>query len=128
MQRVLPGGRVRVALGDLAMVCRAEDLCAVKGPQASRQGPSAASRVVPASSARPPLSLDLHGMTVVEAVQAVERHLNSVVLAGMQHTKIQHGLGTGRLQAAVHSLLGSLSVVRAYRLNDRNPGETDVYF
>jgi dsDNA-specific endonuclease/ATPase MutS2 len=73
--------------------------------------------MVPANPAPAPKSIDLHGMSADNAIRAVEQHLNRVILNG-----------TGRVRSAVHNLLSSLGVVRAFRLNDENPGETDVYF
>lgn len=125
--QVLSGGRLRVVTDNLSITCRDED---VSLPKATGRSPSSvplSAKIIPSSNARPPASLDLHGMSSEQAVRAVETHLNAVIIAGVEHTKIVHGLGTGRLQSAVHSLLSSLSVVRAYRINDRNPGETDVY-
>lgn len=84
--------------------------------------------MVPANPSPAPKSIDLHGMSTDDAVRAVERHLNRVILSGAQQTKIIHGLGTGKVRCAIHTLLSSLHVVRAFRLNDANPGETDVYF
>lgn len=124
--KVLSEDRLQVAIGDLSIRCDLLDL----DPASPRSLPRRAAppSIVPASSAPVPSSLDLHGMSSEDAVRAAERHLNAAILAGAQQTKIIHGLGTGKLRSAVHALLSSLGVVRAFRVNDRNPGETDVYF
>ncbi len=124
--KVLAPDRLQVAVGDLSIRVKTGDI--EEAQAAAKSATREASRVVAASSMPAPKSVDLHGMSADEAVRAVERHLNQVILAGAGHTKIIHGLGTGRLRSAVHSLLSSLAVVRAFRLNDANPGETDVYF
>ena len=124
IEKVFADGKVRVAVGSLSMVCDAEQVSPTDGGVA----PTPKKAVVVAQpSARPPARLDLHGMTVSEATKAVEEHLNRVILSGGSQAKITHGFGTGRVQAAVHELLGRLAVVRAFRINDRNPGETDVF-
>ena len=124
--KVLSEDRLQVAIGDLSIRCAASDL-EVSSPAPGVRSP-ARSRVVPAAPGRPPKSIDLHGLSADEAVRAVERHLNAAILAGAEQTKIIHGLGTGKVRSAVHALLSSLGVVRAFRINDWNPGGTDVYF
>lgn len=124
VEKVFADGKVRVAVGSLTMVCLADQ---VSPAEASEAAAPAKTRIVAQPGARPPARLDLHGMTVSEATQAVEEYLNRVILSGGSQGKITHGFGTGRVQAAVHELLGRLAVVRAFRINDRNPGETDVF-
>lgn len=72
-------------------------------------------------------SLDLHGLTVLEAVSRLEVWLNDAIVAGLQQVKVIHGLGSGRVQRGVHEALGRYPAVRAFRVNDANPGVTDVY-
>lgn len=73
-------------------------------------------------------SLDLHGMTVEEAVAALDRFLNDALLAGHAEVRVIHGRSGGRLKAAVHSRLNQLSVARAFRVDPANPGVTRVSF
>ncbi len=124
--KVLSEDRLQVAIGDLSIRCSIGDLD--PSPEKPKASPKESSRMVPANPAPAPKSIDLHGMSADNAIRGVEQHLNRVILNGAQQTKIIHGLGTGRVRSAVHNLLSSLGVVRAFRLNDANPGETDVYF
>src|SRR5438067_2123984 len=71
-------------------------------------------------------SLDLHGMTVEEAVAALDAFLNDALLAGHAELRVIHGRSGGRLKAAVHARLKQLTVVRATRLDPTNPGVTIV--
>jgi DNA mismatch repair protein MutS2 len=73
-------------------------------------------------------SIDLHGLTVDEACRSLEAWLNAAIVSHTKHGKVIHGLGTGRVQQAAHEVLRRYSAVRAFRINDVNPGETDVYF
>jgi DNA mismatch repair protein MutS2 len=73
-------------------------------------------------------SIDLHGLTVVEALSAVEKRVNDAILADLDRLEIVHGVGTGALLKAVHQYLSGLSVVEKFRLDDLNPGVTYVYF
>lgn len=124
VEKVFADGKVRVAVGSLSIVCSVDQ---VSPAERARAEPPVKAKLLAQPSARPPTRLDLHGMTVGEATRAVEEYLNRVILSGGAQAKITHGFGTGRVQAAVHELLGRLPVVRAFRLNDRNPGETDVF-
>ena len=75
-----------------------------------------------------PSSLDLHGKTVEEAVEALDTFLNDALLAGLAEVQVIHGRSGGRIKAAVHTRLRALSVVRAFRVNERNAGVTIVVF
>lgn len=71
--------------------------------------------------------LDLHGKTVLEALDAVEAKLNRAILANIHRVKLVHGLGTGRLKEAIHEYLSHSSIVSTYKLDEWNPGVTWVY-
>lgn len=71
--------------------------------------------------------LDLHGMTVSEAIDRLEIWLSSAVMRRTERASVVHGIGTGKVMNAVHQRLRELSVVRTFKLNQSNPGMTDVY-
>ncbi len=121
---VLSQDRYRVAIGSLLITCRSVEL---SPSVANKPSHKPTTEIIAASSHKPPASIDLHGMTVDQATRAVEAYLNRAILMGLLQVKIVHGFGTGRVQSGVHTLLSTLSVVRAFRINDLNPGETDVY-
>ncbi len=78
------------------------------------------------AAATGPVSLDLHGKTVLETIEALDAFLNDAFLGGRHEVHVIHGRGGGRLKAAVHKRLGQLSSVRAFRLDPGNPGVTIV--
>ena len=82
----------------------------------------------PAAPARTQPSLDLHGKTVDEAIEAVEVWVNDVLLAGHGEARVIHGRGGGRLKAALHQYLRGLGAVASFRVDPRNPGVTIVTF
>jgi DNA mismatch repair protein MutS2 len=59
-----------------------------------------------------PREIDIRGMKVEEAVEAVDRFVNDALLAGLNEVQIIHGLGTGALRNSVipfletHPLVG----------------------
>jgi DNA mismatch repair protein MutS2 len=85
-------------------------------------------RAHPAAPARAHPSLDLHGKTVDEAVEAVEIWVNDVLLAGHDEARVIHGRGGGRLKAALHQYLRGLEAVASFRVDPRNPGVTIITF
>jgi len=76
--------------------------------------------------AHAPASLDLHGMTVDEAVAALDGFLNDALLAGHGEVHVIHGKSGGVLKRAVHARLAQLPAIRGFRLDPRNPGMTIV--
>jgi dsDNA-specific endonuclease/ATPase MutS2 len=71
-------------------------------------------------------SIDLHGKTVEEALEALETFLNDALLASHGEVRIIHGRSGGRIRDAVHQRLRALPPVRSFRLDPRNPGVTIV--
>jgi DNA mismatch repair protein MutS2 len=122
---VLRGDSYRVTVGSLSMVVTRGDLT-----EAPSSKECASERVsfprIPKGS-RVSTTIDLHGLTVDEAVRKLESWLNECIIAGHGAVKVVHGLGSGKVQRAAHETLQRYSAVRAFRINDLNPGETDVY-
>lgn len=135
-------GQYLVALGATTIVCDERDLTPVTAPgkkrARERSGATPAFHDVPAAGAsvreKPGAArgtasptIDLHGLTVEQALQVVDDRLNAAILAGAESINIIHGKGEGRIRAALHRHLGGISSVRHYELDARNPGVTHVY-
>ena len=73
-------------------------------------------------------SIDLHGKTVTEALEAIEAFINEALLADHAEVRIIHGHGSGRVKAAVHRHLRGMRVVSRIRLDPANAGATIVTF
>jgi dsDNA-specific endonuclease/ATPase MutS2 len=84
--------------------------------------------IIRSSKRNPPAAVDLHGLCVADACRKLEEWLNQMILARMWHGKVIHGHGTGKLQLATHEVLGRYQAVSAFKINQFNRGETDVYF
>ena len=70
--------------------------------------------------------VDLHGLTVAEALDRAQHALSEALLADLSELRFIHGRGGGRIRAALHRLLGENSSVRKFRLDPRNEGVTIV--
>ena len=92
-------------------------------PALSEQSESLVTRSHPAAP-----GIDLHGMTVDDAIAAVELFVNDALLAGHAQARVIHGRGAGRVKAAVHHYFRQLPAVASFRLDPANPGVTIVTF
>jgi DNA mismatch repair protein MutS2 len=73
-----------------------------------------------------PMSLDVRGARVEEALAAVERYLEDASLAGLARVTLIHGLGTGALRDAVREDSAAHPLVRAVRAGERGEGGDGV--
>jgi DNA mismatch repair protein MutS2 len=124
-------GRIVVAAaGDLELASAPTQSASKRAATPAPAAPVAPgrTRVHPAAPARTLPSLDLHGKTVDEAIEAVEVWVNDVLLAGHGEARVIHGRGSGRLKAALHRYLRDLRAAASFRVDPRNPGVTIVTF
>jgi DNA mismatch repair protein MutS2 len=73
-----------------------------------------------------PMSLDLRGARVDEALSALERYLEDASLAGLAKVTVIHGMGTGALRDAVRSDSAAHPLVRTVRPGERGEGGDGV--
>ena len=129
VREVLNSGRFRVEVKGRVLIVTSGQLT----PVAPRRGPRTAQRATtpeppPPESGKLPAavrSLDLHGRTVLEAIQELQAFLNAALLDGVAEVRIIHGQSGGRIKAAVHAQLSGMPV-RSFRLDPRNAGVTLV--
>ena len=111
---VIKPGVYRVLVGAMSMRCKEGELRFVSKGKA-KQDKKKRSYSSEAPLRDQPLTVDLHGMREAEARDAVEHAVNRAVLDGYQVLEIVHGIGEGTLKSAVNDVLGSLSVVKAFK-------------
>jgi DNA mismatch repair protein MutS2 len=70
------------------------------------------------------LELDLHAMTVDEAIPLVQEYIDEAFRSGLKEVRIVHGKGTGILRQAVMRELKKHPLVKSYRIGDRFEGST----
>jgi DNA mismatch repair protein MutS2 len=73
-----------------------------------------------------PMSLDLRGARVDEALAALERYLEDASLAGLERVTVIHGMGTGALRDAVRTESAAHELVRTIRPGERGEGGDGV--
>jgi DNA mismatch repair protein MutS2 len=72
--------------------------------------------------------LNVMGMRVEEALNALDRFLDRAVVEGMPRVKILHGIGTGRLMQAIREHLTDARHIKALQRDEKNSGITIVEF
>ncbi len=98
---------------------------AVTGPGLSRQKGQASSIKMSKSLQVSP-EVNLIGMTVDEALSALDKYLDDAMLAHLSQVRIVHGRGTGALKNAVHKRLKGMPQIKSYRLGIHGEGDTGV--
>jgi DNA mismatch repair protein MutS2 len=125
------GGRATLEAGAMRVSVDLDDLePAVDGGGGNVAGSNVAGsnvEAIRASRARSvPLSLDLRGARVDEALSALGRYLEDASLAGLARVSVIHGLGTGALRDAVRSDAAAHPLVRTVRAGERGEGGDGV--
>ena len=130
VREVRNGGRYLVELKGRSIVAAEIQLTAVDHKKRREKGAQVPPDGVTDSAVRAHVSasLDLHGMTVEEAVAALDTFLNDALLAGAADARVIHGRSGGRIKAAVHARLKQLAVARSFRVDPANPGVTIITF
>ena len=128
VREVRNGGRVLVDVQGRSMVLPEGDLSAVAGGRGSarqaREAPPPAAS--PRSERGVAREVDLHGLTVEQALARAGEALNEALLADASELRLIHGRSGGRIRAALQVWLGAISAVRAFRADPRNEGVTIV--
>ena len=68
------------------------------------------------SSESPYPELDLHRLTVEEAMPRLDRFLYETYAAGIHSVRVVHGKGTGKLRSSVRAWLPRQTLVKSFRV------------
>jgi DNA mismatch repair protein MutS2 len=132
VREVRNGGRLMVDVQGRAMVLTESEISVLDaGSKRSLARPAApgrgSKRIRPKPVARKvSAEVDLHGLTVGDALERVQQALNEALLADFDELRLIHGRGGGRIRAALHRRLRETLSVRSFRLDPRNEGVTIV--
>jgi DNA mismatch repair protein MutS2 len=125
------GMRVSVELEDLELLDGAGEVEGREGRGAAtpREAAGAGTNVGAIRLARArtvPMSLDLRGARVDEALGALGTYLEDASLAGLERVTVIHGLGTGALRDAVRSESAAHPLVTSIRAGEKGEGGDGV--
>lgn len=73
-----------------------------------------------------PVSLDLHGNRVEEALDRVDKFIDQALAAGLGYVRLVHGQGSGALRRAIHQHLRGVAIVKNCRFGTPNEGGGSV--
>jgi len=132
IREIRNGSRLVVDVQGRALVVHEREISAViQGHR--RSHPSAVSaahgpeHTTPTRDRHPPVGeVDLHGLTVEQALDRVQQALSKALLADNGELRLIHGRSGGRIRAALHRHLRETSSVRSFRIDPRNEGVTIV--
>ena len=125
VREVRNGGRYLVEVKGRSILTTADQLTSMETPAKPivvRQRNRPVYEPAPGAAS----SLDLHGYSVDESVEAVAAFLNAALLAGTAEVRIIHGRSGGRIRAALHAQLKRIPSIRGYRVDPANAGVTIV--
>ena len=123
--------RHRVRMGAALAWCAESDLAEVKASPRGKGAARKAARRTPARSdgrAASVPQVDLHGLTVEEAMARALAAIDRALQDGADAIEIVHGKGSGRIRASLHRLLAAIPAIASFTLDERNPGVTRARF
>lgn len=127
VKAVRNAGRYLIELKGRSMVVDGSQLEPAERRRSAKSWPAIEHSASPDDPAAAPVrSLDLHGLTALEAIESLDAFLSEALIAGCAEVRVIHGRSGGTLKAAVHARLKQLTAVRSFRLDRGNPGITLV--
>ncbi|MBQ9307588.1 MAG: Smr/MutS family protein, partial [Clostridia bacterium] len=119
------GGEVQLQAGIMKFKAHLSDLRLVKTPEKKKEKSSVMAKTG-AMDRTVRMECDVRGMTLDEAILAVDQYLDNAMLAGMGEVAIIHGKGTGVLRSGIQQELRRHPHVKSQRLGVYGEGEDGV--
>lgn len=119
-------GKVQVQAGIMKMKVPLSDLAAAKETSKEKSAPKSTHKVTSAHPKTSKTEVDVRGMMLEEAIDAVGKYLDEAIMSSLHTVTIIHGKGTGVLRAGIGEYLKRHPQVAEYRLGRYGEGETGV--
>ena len=117
--------RVRARLSDLQRKGEPEEIAEAALSGKTTLSSNALKTATPYYTS-PGMEIDLRGQRAEDAVDALDRYLESAFLAGLPFVRIIHGKGTGRLRVVIREALGASGHVRSFENGGEKEGGEGV--
>ncbi|NMC12809.1 MAG: endonuclease MutS2 [Chloroflexi bacterium] len=115
---------VEVQVGSVRIRSRLDDLEFNAPGESSAPKSSLPLSAIPMDASEPKFELDLRGQRADDALDLLERHLDSAYLAGLPFVRVIHGKGTGRLRTVIRQALEHHPQVKSFEAGqDKEGGE-----
>ncbi|ADK81579.1 endonuclease MutS2 [Sediminispirochaeta smaragdinae] len=118
-----------VAIGPMKLPVAEKELRAVKAQQKGGRQKVAVSYDAPSAGQRASFVLDLRGMRLQEAIDALIKQIDAALVQGLREFSVIHGTGEGILQRGIHDYLRGHKAVESYEFahpDDGGAGKTVV--
>ena len=130
VREVRNNGRLLVEIEGRGVVLDGADVTSIdvtsRARDRARGGTPVAAAPPSGSGRRLVREIDLHGLTVDDALARAEGAINDALLADVSELRVIHGRSGGRIRAALHRRLRDMPSVRLFRIDASNPGVTVV--
>jgi len=123
IEQLLGDDRAKVRLGNVTTTVELRNLAKVDSSD-KKKPPATFIGATPDDAISP--EIHLRGMTVEEAMEALNRFLDRAVIAGLHQVYVIHGKGTGKLRKGLTTFLNDHPEVESLRLGDWNEGGAGV--
>ena len=120
---------IKLQVGSIYMNAKLEDLSPVKASANKKSNSNISYSNNKAQSVAS--EINVIGLNVDEAIPIVDKYIDDCYMAHLEHTRIVHGKGTGKLREGIHAFLRKHPHVKSFRLGTFGEGEmgvTIVYF
>jgi DNA mismatch repair protein MutS2 len=124
LEELIGDDKARVRIGNIMSVIGLSDLKKVSGKKPEKVAGISADLTYELKTPGP--EVHLRGMTVDEAMETLDRYLDSAVASNMSQIYVIHGKGTGTLRKVISEYLRNHSAVDSFRLGNWNEGGAGV--
>ncbi len=119
--------KVVIQMGSIRATLSLKDISKTEAKELTKkQNPDDTQQKVEIPDVQVPMKLDLHGYTVEEAIDALDKYLDSAYLVGLPFVYIVHGKGSGALRNAIMEYLRKRAHVAHFRTGTMNEGGLGV--
>jgi len=121
-------GNLFVQCGIIRSQAKLDDLVLIEDDDITKKLPGRASsgKMKMSKAATISTEINLLGMTVDEALSALDKYMDDAYLSHLPSVRIVHGKGTGALRKAVQNYLRKVKYVESFRLGEFGEGDAGV--
>jgi len=127
VNKQLSDGKYEVLMGTLSITLEETDLEFIETPM--KEKPKSGGTVTKSSQVK--IELDLRGMRYLEAVDEIDKFVDTCLINNLEFGYIIHGYGTGALKKAVDEYIKQNNQIKSSRSGGQNEGGkgvTVIYF
>ena len=118
-------GNVYVQVGIMKIYVPSDDLRLMEEKQKNKEVKKTKTNVS-TKSLYIKAEIDVRGLTVDEAIDIIDKHIDDALVAKQEQFSIIHGKGTGALRRGIHKYLDTNRNIKSYRLGVFGEGDTGV--